>query len=416
MEAFAGAERLWTFRPRRVIRRPAALPMRWKFQEYSPNVMLTGDWDDAAAQLEAQKAASEWRPFTVSRIVEESDVIKSFYLEPADGRGRIRSLAGQHLPVQLEIPGQDKPVMRTYTLSSAPSDDSYRISVKKDGLFSTHLHEKISVGDTIEARAPQGNFTIDASETRPVVMLGAGVGITPFAAMLRHLLHEGKRTRTLRPAWLFQAARTYDERAFDEEFEQTLTQSQGQFQLLRILAETDEPRNAQKGVKGMLSVDVLKSVLPFDDYDFYLCGPPGFMAALYNGLRDLNVSDSRIFFEAFGPASVKRRPDTGAEPSGPPVSEEPVAVKFSESSKKVEWTPETGTLLELAEANDISPPFSCRMGSCGSCKARLLKGQVAYDIEPNFQTAEDEVLLCCAKPAKHVGEDHGEEPEIVIDI
>lgn len=403
IEAFEGAERLWTFTPRKVIRRPAALPLRWKFQEYSPNVMMTGSWDEAAAHLEAQKAACEWRPFRVSRIVDESDVIKSFYLEPADGKGRVRNQAGQHLPVQLCIPGQDKPVMRTYTLSSAPSDDTYRISVKKDGLFSTHLHEKISVGDTIEARAPQGNFIIDAGEKRPVVMLGAGVGITPFASMLRHLLAEGKRTRTIRPAWLFQAARTYDERAFDEEFEDLLRQSSGQLRLVRTLTETDEPENPQKGVKGLLSVDVLKAVLPFDDYDFYLCGPPGFMAALYNGLRDLDVADKRIFFEAFGPASVKRRPDVGEGPSGPPVSEEPVAIEFANSDKKAEWTPDSGSLLELAEANDISPSFSCRMGSCGSCKVKLTKGKVAYESEPSFKTAEDEVLLCCAKPAASDG-------------
>ena len=80
------------------------------------------------------------------------------------------------------FPESEKPVQRSYTLSVAPSDGCYRISVKREGVVSTHLHG-LRVGDLIEARTPAGGFTIDAAERRPAVLLGAGVGITPMLAM-----------------------------------------------------------------------------------------------------------------------------------------------------------------------------------------------------------------------------------------
>lgn len=411
--AFEGAERLWTFKPRAVVLRRDALPLRWAFKEYSPNVLMTGSWDETVRRLEAEKLKTQWRPFRVAKIVDESTVIKSFWLEPADNKGLVRHKAGQHLPIQVTLPGQKKPVLRTYTLSVARSDSAYRISVKKDGLVSSFLHDHVNVGDVIQTRAPQGRFTIESDEERPAVMLAAGVGITPFAAMLRHLSFEGLRTRRIRPAWLFQAAKSLEERAFDKEFEELLAQGQGNFRLVRLLSQTDEPRNTQKGVQGRLSVDVLKAVLPFDDYDFYICGPTSFMEDLYKGLRDLNVPDKRIFFEAFGPASIHRRPDVGGGPSlRPTPSEQSVKVLLSASGKEASWTPGSGSLLELAEARDISPPFSCRMGSCGSCKTKLLKGKVTYQSEPSFPVEDDEVLLCCAVPAK---QDEGSEA-IILDV
>ncbi len=202
--AFQGAERLWTVRPRRVVRRRGALPRRWTFRPdgWSPNSLMTGDWREAADRLRAADLATRWRPFTVTRIVDESRTIRSFHLRPADGAGLVPHRAGQHLPIRVTLPGQETPVIRTYTLSVAPSDATYRISVKRDGAVSRHLHETLRVGDEIEARAPAGGFTIDAQGRRPAVLLAGGVGITPLLAMLRHVVYEGLRTGASgRPFW-----------------------------------------------------------------------------------------------------------------------------------------------------------------------------------------------------------------------
>src|SRR5690606_35460901 len=130
--------------------------------------------------------------------VAESASVKSFYLQPLDGFGLIAHEAGQHLPIRLTLPETDKASIRTYTLSAAPSDGFYRISVKRQGKVSAHLHT-LKVDDKLEVRAPAGGFTIDALERRPAVLMAAGIGITPMLAMLRHIIFEGLRKRRIRP-------------------------------------------------------------------------------------------------------------------------------------------------------------------------------------------------------------------------
>ncbi|MBX9874752.1 MAG: FAD-binding oxidoreductase, partial [Beijerinckiaceae bacterium] len=252
--------------------------------------------------------ASQWRPHRVTRIVEESAVIKSFYLEPADGAAPAPHRAGQHLPIRLAQPGGEPPLLRTYTLSLAPSAGQLRISVRKLGTGSSHLHDAIAVGSLIDCRAPDGAFIIDTAPAHPVVMIAAGVGITPILAMISHLVDEGERTGALRPITFFYAARTRAERGFDEELARLSHRADGKLTIVRLLQETDDAvigRDYEE--QGILSADVLEKYLGFRLYDFYMCGPPGFMQAVYDALTSHGVADHRIFAEAFGPASLQRQ-------------------------------------------------------------------------------------------------------------
>lgn len=241
--AFQGAERLWKFIPRRIVRRRGAFALRWQFRSdegWSPASLMTGDWSQAADRLLAAERMTSWRPFKVIKIVDESSTIRSFHLQPDDGAGLLPHLAGQHLPIRVKLPGTDRPVLRTYTISAAPSDGFYRISVKRDGAVSRHLYGLINVGDTIEARAPAGDFTIDAYERRPAALLAGGVGITPLLAMLRHIVYEGVRKRQTRPIFLFHAARTKKERAFADELAALVETSFSAVKLIRVLSDTQD--------------------------------------------------------------------------------------------------------------------------------------------------------------------------------
>jgi ferredoxin-NADP reductase/predicted pyridoxine 5'-phosphate oxidase superfamily flavin-nucleotide-binding protein len=399
--AFQGAERLWRFRPRAVVRREAALPLVWKFAEegWSPNSLMTGSWDDAAKRLGAADLAQHWRRFRINKIVEESRTIRSLHLEPVDGSGIVPNLPGQHLPIRVTPPGAASAEFRNYTLSIAPSDGAYRISVKRDGLVSRLLHN-LAVGDTIEARAPAGAFTIDAAEKRPAVFLAAGVGITPMLAMLRHVVYEGARKRRTRPIWLFYSAHTKAERAFDGEIASLVEAAEGAVKIVRLLGK---PVGAVAGLdydeEGRIGVELLKAKLAFDDYDFYMCGPAAFMQSVYDGLRDLQVGDGRIHAEAFGPSGLTRRQDATLQAPARRVATDPTRVAFVRSAKEARWTPQAGTLLDLAELRGLAPAFSCRRGSCGTCSAKILQGAVAYDSPPAFGVSEGQALICCATPA-----------------
>ncbi len=400
LAAFEGAERLWRFHPRRIVRRRQALPLRWSFMEdgWSPNTLASGTWEDAAKRMAAVDPKA-WRAFRIAEIVEESSVVRSLTLEPVDNTPAPTHQAGQFLPIRVTLPDEAEPVQRNYTLSVAPSDARVRISVKREGLVSRHLH-RLREGDVIEARAPAGNFLIDAAEPRPVVLLAAGIGVTPMLAMLRHLVQEGTRTGRIRPVWFFQAARNAAERAFDSEISELVAAAKGAVRRIRVLNDaTGAPSESYEHI-GIIDMDLFRASLPFDDYDFYLCGPPPFMQALYDGLRGLNIADARIHAEAFGPAALRRRPDATQEiQAAPEPARVPVPVTFSAAASEAVWTPGSGSLLELAEAKGLHPDFSCRAGNCGACATRIIEGQVTYATPPSAPISADQCLICCAIPA-----------------
>jgi ferredoxin-NADP reductase/predicted pyridoxine 5'-phosphate oxidase superfamily flavin-nucleotide-binding protein len=402
LKAFDGAERAWRFRMESGWRLREALPLRWAFRDFSPNSTLTGTWDEAEARRDALRLAQTWRPYRVARVVDESCVIRSFHLEPADGHAVPPFQAGQHLPIRVKTVAGET-LHRTYTISQAPSDEGLRLSIKREGVASIHLHGHVHEGDVIEALGPRGQFTIDATLRRPAVLIGAGVGITPMVAFARHAVTEGFRNRRTRPLHLIQVARSEGLRAFGAELRTLEQRAKGAMKLHVVL---DDGEGAPAGsTQGPLTIDVLKTLLPFDDHEFFLCGPPSFMQALYDGLRDLGVRDARIQAEAFGPSSLKRRPDDAAATPPPPAPAAAQAtVSFTRTGEAAEWTPERGTLLEFAEGKGLNPPFSCRAGHCGSCATRLSAGRVTYAEPTAWRPAEGEVLLCCAVPAAGGGE------------
>ncbi|HEY6964458.1 MAG TPA: 2Fe-2S iron-sulfur cluster-binding protein, partial [Erythrobacter sp.] len=380
---------------------------------WSPNSLMTGDWDQAADRLAAEQLRSEWRPFRITRIVDESSVIRSFHLEPADGKGIGLHAAGQHLPIRVLPDPDGVRAVRTYTLSTAPSDGFYRISVKRQGLVSSHLHDDLVAGDIIEARAPAGGFTIDPHEARPAVLLAAGVGITPILAMLRSIVFEGLRTRRVRPTYLFTAARTLAERAFGAEIADLVAQAGGAVRVIRLLGTTEGAvPGTDFDAEGRIDANLLRKVLPFDAYDFYMCGPPHFMQSLYDLLSDIGVPDTRIHAEAFGPASLARREAAGAD-ALPPPADRPVPVAFAKSGKEARWDASAGSLLELAEARGLTPQFSCRSGSCGTCAVKVLAGKVTYPARPSAKVGPDQALICCAVPAAASG---GGGDRLILDV
>ncbi|MEM7710118.1 MAG: FAD-binding oxidoreductase, partial [Pseudomonadota bacterium] len=385
-----GAERAWRITVDRAVRLPAALPFRARFGDYAPEIADLGSWEEAA------KRTDGWRPFRIARIDDESRTIRSFQFVP-DDRGPVRGFRpGQYLTLRLTPDGAAAPVIRTYTISSAPADEGYRISVKREaaGDISRHLHDAVSVGDVIEVKAPTGDFHLSETD-RPAVLLAGGVGVTPMISMARYVAG-ADRPRSLD---VFHATRSTAERAFRTDFRALEVASGGAIRYLPVLGApaADDVAGEDYLAVGRIDADLLRRNLPLDDYEVYLCGPPGFMQATYDACRALGIADGRIFAEAFGPASVARLPDAG---SPPPVEEAERATVSFASGPEVAWIDGGPTLLEVAEAAGLTPASSCRSGRCGTCAAKLLAGETVYRTKPSALPEEGEVLICCAVPAR----------------
>lgn len=395
IKAFEGAERLWTLDIERVVLRRAAVSLRWVFNEYAPTSLMTGTWEQADQQLQQRQRQGQWLTWQVLRVEQESRDIRSFYLAPD---APVAFAPGQHIPVQIALQGA-APSIRTYSLSSAPSDEFLRISVKAQGPGSRHLHGQIGPGSTLKVRLPMGSFTLDSASERPVVLLGAGVGITPLLAMLRALLAAGQARRI----YLFHGARSLSDLPFQQELAHLQHRAGPRLRLHRSLSQPEAHAVPGRDYEhtGRLGIAQVKAMLALDDYDFYLCGPASFTQDLYEGLRSVHVPDARIHAEAFGPSTLRRHGEV-PQPTWqqPPAASEPVPVYFASSAKEARWAPGSGTLLELAEARGLTPDFSCRGGSCGTCKTKVVSGQVHYPNPPAERPEEGTALICCAVPAQ----------------
>lgn len=144
-----------------------------------------------------------------------------------------------------------------------------------------------------------------------------------------------------------------------------------------------------------VSVDLFKRLLPSNNYDYFLCGPGAFMKSITDGLIEWGVPDTCVFFEAFGPATVKKAPLKAAGTPAPLVN---IDVTFSRAGRTLRWRPEVSSLLDLAEENGIKIDAGCRAGNCGTCLVAIKSGQVDYVTEHGASAEEGSCLTCICKP------------------
>lgn len=239
-----------------------------------------------------------WRGTRQLRIVQrvqESEEITSFHLAPVDG-GRLPDfMPGQYLTLVLDIDGQQ--LRRHYSLSAAPGQAHWRISVKREpgGRASNWLHDHAVVGTELAVQAPGGDFVLDtqAPVQRPLVLVTGGVGITPAVCMLEAVAASG------RPIRFVHAARHGGVHAFRERVRE-LAARHPQVQTLFVY---DQPRPGdQPDAQGRLTAELLARQLPADrDVDLYFIGPKPFMQAVYTMGRALGVPAERLRYEFFGP-------------------------------------------------------------------------------------------------------------------
>jgi len=356
-----------------------------------------------------------YRAFRVDhRVVEDAaQTVCSFYLVPEDGQALPSFLPGQFLTFRLDLPtvaGSSEQIIRCYSLSDAPRHDKYRVSIKRisapnasqlpPGRSSTYFHDQVGVGDLLQVRAPAGHFHLDRG-TAPVVLIGGGIGITPMLSMVNWCLAEQPE----REIWLFYGVRHGRELVMQAHLE-GLAAAHPNFHLrLRFSNPRPEAVAASAfSLHGRIDVALLRKELPLKPYHFYICGPTPMLESLVPGLEDWGVPESRIHFEAFGPASIKRKKlSTGQAVETPGSSGDgDIVVTFAQSGKQLPWQASAGNLLDFAEANGISVSSGCRAGGCGSCQTSISQGEVAYRQLPEFDPEPGTCLLCVCTPKSSV--------------
>lgn len=424
-QAFEGAERLVRFSLDELRLVECVMPIRWKFLQYSPSLEKTGSWESVAEKIAARKAGNVYRNYRVERVEKETEIISSYYLRPEGADDIPCHRAGQFLPIELRPPGADTPMQRTYTISSAPNGSYYRLSIKREppagsglppGLSSNYFHDQIRPGMAIRAMSPRGTFTLDESSTRSIVLVSGGVGITPMISMLEQLTNDRVGCGCSRRVWFVHGARNGREHAFARHVRglaENWPRLRVHFRYSRPLDSDLEGRDYDS--VGHIDIDLLRSLLPLDDYEFYLCGPPSFMKSLFHGLESLNISDERIHYEFFGRgATLHQRSSSGIEPLAPEIGERvPVAVRFARSGIEATWKPSKGTLLDLAESEGLRPAYSCRSGICHTCATQIISGDVDYLEPPMTPPGEGQALICCSYPQP---DDVSEKGDLVLDI
>ena len=346
-----------------------------------------------------------FRSLRVAAVREECVDVRSVFLQSVDGGTLPPAIPGQFLVFKIEVKGGAGPLLRSYSISGRQQDGTYRISVKRStGAGSRYFHDSIEVGDLLKVSAPRGSFTLSPG-TDPVVLLSAGIGVTPVLSMLSTLAAED--APVIRNVWWCYGARNGREHPFAGEVRGLIN---GRPQFHSFIAYSRADNADQIGVDydapGHLTIEVLKRSQVPQDADFYLCGPSAFLKEMTEGLRLWGISEPRIHTEVFGTEApiTPGIANTEARPPHPPTTRAGTGpkVSFTRSGLTIPWDSQFGSLLELAEACDVPVRWSCRVGVCHTCETGLIDGRIGYTPDPLDHPAAGSALICCAAPLSDI--------------
>jgi len=365
-----------------------------------------GSFRDLLAVAEGDGTAGPawpaFRELLVAKVVREDATVSSIYLAAADDTALPAARAGQYLTLRITGASQPAPV-RSYSLSSAPDAGTYRISVKQEphGIASSYLNHHLEPGAVLDVAAPRGDFVLDDG-TGPVLLISAGIGVTPVLSML----HQLAESHSERDIWWLHGARGPREHPFAAEAHDLLASLPHARENVFYSNATPAERHRAHAAAGRLTKEALAGLSIPAGASAYICGPASFMTDMRDALTAIGVDPARIHTELFGalasinPGLTGQSSATPHQPPGPPGTGP--LVTFARSGITAPFGNHGRSVLDLADACDVPTRWSCRTGVCHTCITPLLSGDIAYSPDPLEPPADGQVLICCAQPATEI--------------
>ena len=334
------------------------------------------------------KAPTGFVQATVMAVFDETPDIRTFRIARPEG---FEFMPGQFLTVRLR--GDGKEHVRCYSISSPPGARGYlEITVKRLGLVSGALHATVRPGSTLAIRPPAGKFVYPANEDRPIVLIAGGVGITPLMCMLRHALD----SEPMRPCTLFYSVRKAEDIAFRDE----IALLERRFVHFRAFIAVTDGAAGGGCFPGRITAALVTAMAPdIAHATCLMCGPQPMLEAMTDLLISIGVPRGQISFEIFQAAVAASTAPVGTTASAPcpePAADSAHEARF-ERSRVAARVQGNQTLLDAAEGCGAAIPSLCRAGVCGTCRTRVLRGDVRCDSSVlDDQDRQDGFVLACA--------------------
>ena len=308
---------------------------------------------------------------------------------------KLKYKPGQFLTIH--VPIEDRIHKRAYSFSSNPfTDKDLKITIKRvdEGLVSNYVHDNLKVGDKIQVDDPTGSFFIqpDVKTNKQYVLFAGGSGITPIYSILKSVLSEEKNSKVL----LIYANQTIESIIFHTELHQLEKEYPNNLSVEYIISSDNT--NKEKYSSGFISKELLDAIfnkhqLEYDDHDYMICGPLGYMDTVKSILSNNGISANKIKVEVF------KLPENKNAGKNKNLTSE-VTIKHNGKEHKLEAKGDK-TILQQAMSNNLDIPYSCRSGMCASCKCKCVEGEVKM-LDGHFLTEEEvkagNILSCISYP------------------
>ncbi len=337
----------------------------------------------------------------VVEVVPETAEANSIRFEiPDELRSVFAFKAGQHLTLRATINGEE--VRRNYSLCTAPADSDWMVTVKRigGGLFSNWVGERLKPGDTVDVMVPHGSFTteFDAANSRHLVAIAGGSGITPILSLIKTLLREEPKSRFT----LLYGNRDSSSVIFLEALAGLKDKYLGRLELYHFLDAEEQDIELFNGMLNRERLDeaIARLVPDAAEVDgWFICGPGPMMDAAEGAILDRNLARERVHIERF---TADRPPEAVAQEMAQLQTQAEgmaIAVTLDGRTRRIPFT--AGNILDSARAAGLPAPFACKAGVCATCRAKVTGGKVEMAVHYGLteeEVAEGYVLTCQSVP------------------